>query len=147
MQQRCRVAVIGLALWWAAAPLAGAVSNPKPEGKSWAPCSFAVDQISAEGNGTTYGSCLACDPTSFKCPPKCQSLIDALYKQCDGVVAPQDFFFDPAHTLNGYFNDNTDVLRVQAQRCGCNESARTRFSAVATLLSLSSAVVVSYFVD
>ncbi|KAG1696354.1 hypothetical protein DVH05_015559 [Phytophthora capsici] len=97
--------------------------NPSPQGESWAPCSFAVDQLAAEGNGSTYGSCLACDPTNFDCPPKCQSLIDAIYEQCDGVYAPQDQYFDPAHTLNGYWNDNFGVLRVQAARCGCNGAA------------------------
>ncbi|KAF1777947.1 Prolyl-tRNA synthetase, class II [Phytophthora cactorum] len=80
--------------------------NPSPEGESWAPCGFAAEQLAAEGNGSTYGSCLACDPTNFECPPKCQSLINAMYKQCDGVYAPQDQYFDPTHTLNGYWNDN-----------------------------------------
>ncbi|KAF1775259.1 hypothetical protein GQ600_24801 [Phytophthora cactorum] len=69
--------------------------NPSPEGESWAPCGFAAEQLAAEGNGSTYGSCLACDPTNFECPPKCQSLINAMYKQCDGVYAPQDQYFDP----------------------------------------------------
>uniref|UniRef100_K3WC52 Uncharacterized protein n=1 Tax=Globisporangium ultimum (strain ATCC 200006 / CBS 805.95 / DAOM BR144) TaxID=431595 RepID=K3WC52_GLOUD len=95
-------------------------ANPKSQGNSWAPCGFAVEQISAEGDGTTYGSCLACSPTNFVCPPKCQSLIDALYKQCDGVYAPQDLYFDPSKTLNGYWNDYMDVLRVKAARCGCS---------------------------
>lgn len=99
-------------------------ANPKPQGESWAPCGFAVDQISIEGNGSTYGSCLACSPTNSVCPPKCQSLIDALYKQCDGVYAPQDFYFDPAKMLNGYWNDHMDVLRVKAERCGCNSTIR-----------------------
>ncbi|KAI9993151.1 hypothetical protein PInf_015221 [Phytophthora infestans] len=85
--------------------------NPSPEGESWAPCGFAAEQLAAEGNGSTYGSCLACDPTSFECLPKCQSLIDAMYEQCDGVYAPQDQFFDPAHTVNGYWNDNFGTLR------------------------------------
>ncbi|GLD96849.1 hypothetical protein PINS_up020726 [Pythium insidiosum] len=139
--KRQSVSLAWLLLCLSASAIAG-VSNPKPEGNSWAPCSFAVTQISAEGNGSTYGSCLACDPTSFKCPPKCQSLIDALYKQCDGVVAPQDFYFDPAQTLNGYFNDNYDVLRVQAQRCGCSQSVR--LSAVSSLwLSLLLAIVIT----
>ncbi|TYZ53303.1 hypothetical protein PybrP1_002398, partial [[Pythium] brassicae (nom. inval.)] len=89
-------------------------ANPKPQGESWAPCAFAVEQISTEGNGSTYGSCLACSPTNFVCPPKCQSLIDALYEQCDGVHAPQDFYFDPARTLNGYWGDHISVLRVRA---------------------------------
>ncbi|GAB9468702.1 hypothetical protein Gpo141_00006012 [Globisporangium polare] len=100
-------------------------ANPKPQGGSWAPCGFAVDQISVEGDGSTYGSCLACNPTNFVCPPKCQSLIDALYKQCDGVYAPQDFYFDPAKTLNGYWNDHIDVLRVKAERCGCSSAMQT----------------------
>ncbi|ETK71374.1 hypothetical protein L915_21376 [Phytophthora nicotianae] len=99
--------------------------NPSPEGESWAPCGFAAEQLAAEGNGSTYGSCLACDPTNFECPPKCQPLIDAMYKQCDGVYAPQDQYFDPAHTLNGYWNDNFGVLREQAARCGCSDAART----------------------
>ncbi|KAF4040955.1 hypothetical protein GN244_ATG06999 [Phytophthora infestans] len=100
--------------------------NPSPEGESWAPCGFAAEQLAAEGNGSTYGSCLACDPTSFECLPKCQSLIDAMYEQCDGVYAPQDQFFDPAHTVNGYWNDNFGVLREQAARCGCSDAARIR---------------------
>ncbi|KAH7487968.1 hypothetical protein PRNP1_007587 [Phytophthora ramorum] len=96
--------------------------NPSPDGESWAPCGFAAEQLATEGNGSTYGSCLACDPTNSECPPKCQPLIDALYQQCDGVYAPQDQYFDPAHTLNGYWNDNFGVLRVQAARCGCSDS-------------------------
>ncbi|KAL7689052.1 hypothetical protein Plhal304r1_c017g0062361 [Plasmopara halstedii] len=96
--------------------------NPSPLGNSWAPCSFAVEQLGLEGNGSTTGSCLACNPTTFKCPFKCQSLLDAVYKECDGVYAPQDFYFDPARTLDGYWNDHFSVLRVQAARCGCNTS-------------------------
>lgn len=98
--------------------------NPTPDGESWAPCSFAVTKLSAEGNGSTYGSCLACDPTSLTCPPKCQPLIDALYQQCDKVYAPQDYYFDPAKQLNGYFNDNRDALRIQAARCGCSTASQ-----------------------
>lgn len=114
-------------------------ANPKPQGESWAPCGFAVDQISVEGNGSTYGSCLACSPTNFVCPPKCQSLIDALYEQCDGVYAPQDFYFDPAKTLNGYWNDHIPVLRIQTARCGCSTalSSLRAFSLSAALLTLA----------
>lgn len=100
-------------------------ANPKSQGESWAPCGFAVDQISIEGDGSTYGSCLACSPTNFVCPPKCQSLIDAIYEQCDGVYAPQDYYFDPAKTLKGYWNDHMDVLRVKAARCGCSLAMRS----------------------
>lgn len=117
--------------------------NPKPQGNSWAPCSFAADQISAEGNGSTYGSCLGCNPTSFVCPAKCQSLINALYKQCDGVWAPQDHYFDPAQTLNGYWNDNMATLRVDAARCGCNNATRVFVLwTTAIAIAVASAVIV-----
>lgn len=111
-------------------------ANPKPQGESWAPCAFAVEQISVEGNGSTYGSCLACSPTNFVCPPKCQSLIDALYEQCDGVYAPQDFYFDPARTLNGYWNDHIPALRVQTARCGCS-AALSAFQSVSLACTLA----------
>lgn len=116
-------------------------ANPEPQGESWAPCGFAVEQISAEGDGTTYGSCLACSPTNSVCPPKCQSLIDALYEQCDAVYAPQNFYFDPAKTLKGYWNDHMDVLRVKAARCGCSAAPASvnALSMVSTVLLLSSA--------
>lgn len=103
-------------------------TNPSPQGSSWAPCGFAADQLAAEGNGSAYGSCLGCDPTSFVCPSKCQSLIDALYAQCDGVYTPQDLFFDPAETLSGYWNDHLDELRVMAERCGCSGARVVRYA-------------------
>lgn len=99
--------------------------NPSPEGNSWAPCGYAAEQLAAEGNGSTYGSCLGCSPTSFTCPSKCQSLIDALYEQCDGVYTPQDQYFDPAKTLSGYWNDHIDTLRVMTARCGCSGTEKT----------------------
>jgi hypothetical protein len=119
---------------------AGASSfvNPSPEGESWAPCAFAAEQLAVEGNGSTYGSCLACDPTNFECPPKCQPLIDAIYKQCDGVYAPQDQYFDPAQTLNGYWNDNFGVLRMQAARCGCSAAPPHRW--LLSSMALSAAI-------
>jgi hypothetical protein len=49
-------------------------------------------------------------------------LIDALYESCDGVYAPQDLYFDPAKTLDGYWNNHIDQLRIYAQRCGCNHA-------------------------
>ncbi|DBA03030.1 TPA: hypothetical protein N0F65_003218 [Lagenidium giganteum] len=120
MMQRRVICLLVLGLTARAAEATSSFQNPKPQGNSWAPCSFAADQIAAEGNGSTYGSCLDCNPTSFVCPPKCQPLIDALYQQCDGVYTPQDFYFDPGKTLDGYWNDNIPVLRMYAERCGCN---------------------------
>lgn len=105
--------------------LASTYVNPSPEGKSWAPCGKAAEQLAVEGNGSTSGSCLACEMTTFTCPSKCQALINAMYEHCDGVYAPQDHYFDPAQTLSGYWNDNFDVLRVQAARCGCNDAFKS----------------------
>jgi hypothetical protein len=135
-------AVIAVTALAVSSPVAATSSytNPSPQGNSWAPCGFAVDQLAAEGNGSAYGSCLGCDPTSFVCPSKCQSLIDALYAQCDGVYTPQDLFFDPAETLSGYWNDHLDALRVMAERCGCSGAHVVRYAShsvvLATILTL-----------
>lgn len=117
-------------------------TNPSPGGNSWSPCGFAVEQLAAEGNGSAYGSCLGCDPTSFVCPSKCQSLIDALYTQCDGVYTPEDLFFDPAGTLSGYWNDHLDALRVMAARCGCSGASAVRTASVLLVVTASTALLV-----
>lgn len=117
-------------------------ANPSPQGESWAPCGFAVDQLAAEGNGTTDGSCLGCDPTSFVCPSKCQSLIDALYSQCEGVYTPQDLYFDPAQTLSGYWDDQLDSLRVMAARCGCSAASTMEISTIKVLAAVVMAMLV-----
>ena len=62
--------------------------NPKPQGRSWEACATAISQISSQGDGTTTGSCMSCDPTYAKCSPKCQPLIDVFYRACDSVYTP-----------------------------------------------------------
>jgi hypothetical protein len=102
--------------------------NPTPQGNSWGPCSIAVAAINAQGDGTSPGSCLACDPTAKKCPPKCQPLIDTLYASCDGVYTPSGLFFDPNQSISGFWKNNEEKLRIAAQRCGCNTASWGRFS-------------------
>ncbi|KAH9097005.1 hypothetical protein Ae201684P_011736 [Aphanomyces euteiches] len=116
---RCVVAaLVGTALLGVDAT--SSFPNPTPQGNSWGPCADAVAAVNTQGDGTTPGSCMSCDPTTNKCAPKCQPLIDTLYKACDGVYTPPDYTFDPAGVISGYWNDCKNQIRIAVQRCGCN---------------------------
>ncbi|KDO27407.1 hypothetical protein SPRG_06994 [Saprolegnia parasitica CBS 223.65] len=109
--------------------------NPTPEGKSWAPCASAVLAIAAQGDGSSPGSCMSCDPAQNKCPAKCQPLINTLYVDCDGVYSPPGLFFDPAAKIHGYWNGQVNVTRIAVERCGCNDALRTLHGSVALALA------------
>ncbi|KAF0704618.1 Aste57867_7302 [Aphanomyces stellatus] len=73
----------------------------------------------------TPGSCMSCDPTTNKCAPKCQALINTFYRSCEGVYTPPDYYFDPAKTIAGYWDDCLAKIRISVQRCGCNGAIPT----------------------
>ncbi|OQR83737.1 hypothetical protein ACHHYP_14306 [Achlya hypogyna] len=117
-----RVVIVVVVVTAAVAPATGTSSfpNPTPQGRSWAACSSAVAAITAQGDGSTPGSCMSCDPTFKKCPAKCQPLINTLYTDCDGVYTPPGLFFDPNATISGYWNGQINKTRIAVERCGCD---------------------------
>ncbi|OQS05930.1 sporangia induced hypothetical protein, partial [Thraustotheca clavata] len=122
-----------------AATTAGTSSFPNPtaQGKSWGPCSSAVSAVAAQGDGSTPGSCMSCDPTYPKCPLKCQPLINTLYRDCDGVYSPPGLFFDPASQISGYWGGQINRTRVAVERCGCNHAKQITLSIFTILISIA----------
>lgn len=113
-----------------------ASTMPKPLGASWVSCGQIVEKIGHRGNGTTSGSCLACDPVVKNCPAGCQSLLQAMSKSCRGVYTPPDYYFDPSKSLYGFWGDQIASFRVAAARCGCSIASQPYASRVLALVLL-----------
>ncbi|RQM28524.1 hypothetical protein B5M09_006692 [Aphanomyces astaci] len=116
--------------------------NPTPQGNSWGPCADATTAVATQGDGTTPGSCMSCDPTTNKCAPKCQPLLDTFYRACDGVYTPPDLAFDPAKNISGFWGDVQVQVRISVQRCGCNKASPVQTTLV-TMAVVGLVVVVA----
>jgi len=76
-----------------------------------------------------YSLCLGCyESSQGECPQSpvpCQKLIDSLYRKCDGVTLPPDYYYNPPeNTITGYWYDRDvrEELKIAAERCGCNSA-------------------------
>ena len=88
---------------------------------------------------TTAGNpCMYCDPASDQCNSGCQLLIDGLYHVCAGICLPDGYYYDPQSLMPGCFKDNTDMIKMAVERCGCNSG----FSSLAGASRLATALTV-----
>ena len=69
--------------------------KPKP---SNGPCINIIERIEmivVDRNGTNPSLCIGCSLSQATCPSSCQGYIDDLYRKCDGVTLPENYYFDP----------------------------------------------------
>ena len=68
--------------------------KPKP---SNVPCIHALERIEKLGSSSMNKTlCLGCSQYSqATCPFSCQSYINEIYRNCEGVLLPENYYFDP----------------------------------------------------
>jgi len=104
-------------------------------------CVWASNKLRKNGDGTTDTSCVGCDPTKPECPVGCQDLIDTLYWSCAGVTLPDGYYFDPNNNMEGSWNSNLGAMKINVERCGCNNAFKgATINVTVLLLSLIVAV-------
>ena len=74
--------------------------------------------------------CIGCEPVQTVCPsdPDCQTSIDSMYLNCEGVALPDGYYYDPKWTITGPWDtDVKNKLRIEIERCGCSKAGGTTF--------------------
>jgi hypothetical protein len=67
--------------------------KPKP---SNGPCIDILERVIAGQSGKNTFYCLGCSHLSqATCPWSCQGFIDEMYRNCEGVSLPENYYFDP----------------------------------------------------
>ncbi|KAJ1431611.1 hypothetical protein B484DRAFT_327811, partial [Ochromonadaceae sp. CCMP2298] len=76
------------------------------------------------GDGSTPGSCMACDPAVPECGEDCQGSIGAMYVECDSICLPDGYYFDALSTVSGCWEAAKPELKIMVERCGCDAAPR-----------------------
>lgn len=103
---------------------------------------IASRKLAKNGDGSTEGSCMQCDPTQDVCPVGCQALVNHLFQDCAGVCLPDGYFFDPKWQYDGCWKDHFEQVMIGVNRCGCNSA----FSMLQSGSRLTFVVIVSVLV-
>jgi len=61
-------------------------------------CIAISNYLATFGDGSTSTSCMGCDPALPECTSPCQSVVDDLYTDCDGICLPDGYYYDPCKT-------------------------------------------------
>lgn len=96
--------------------------NNNPNLNSVHHCVHATRKLAKRGDGSTYVSCLACEPATPLCTVGCQKMIDYMYLVCDGMCLPDGYFFDASGKLSGCWKDVKETIKIDVQRCGCSDA-------------------------
>lgn len=86
----------------------------------------AINDFNLLPQNTAVGAnrqCIGCEPVQTVCPsdPDCQTAIDRMYLNCEGVTLPDGYYYDPKWTITGTWGpDVKNSLRIEIERCGCN---------------------------
>lgn len=60
------------------------------------PCIDTLENIITFQSGKNESFCLGCShSTQASCPLSCQRFIDDMYRNCEGITLPENYFFDP----------------------------------------------------
>jgi len=76
-------------------------------------------------------------PVQTICPvqPDCQTFIDHLYLDCEGVTLPDGYYFDPQWTIPGTWGDDVKrEMRISVGRCGCGSGFVLKMSLTMVLV-------------
>jgi len=87
-------------------------------------CVWASNKLRKSGDGSTPNSCSNCAPTVPTCSPGCQDLIDTVYWACAEIEIPDGYYFDPINELDGVWEDNLGIFKINVERCGCNSASK-----------------------
>lgn len=128
-------------------------------------CIATILLINLYNSNDPDNQCIGCDPVqdtgcpatpdmeNNKAKTPCQELISDMHWNCDGVVLPDGYYYDPQRTITGAWGADgkaSDVktrLNVAIGRCGCVGSGveGIRPSRGATVLVISAAALALIF--
>lgn len=86
-------------------------------------CVHITRKMAKNGDGSTPTSCMSCDPTIPTCSTGCQRMIDQMYRVCDDVCLPYNYYYDANYRIDGCWHEVQRKIKIAVERCGCNNAS------------------------